>query len=140
MPDYPPGSIYRNHLTSTGQTMDVSTGATIKDFNVAKSTAGSTTIKNHGVTFINTTHTRVIQDPVKGSIKTLIFHGTTKPMVVRTALARINNTTDRAIQVTLTSATGKLEGYEVRLYGLSTTRWLMGGAPNMVTLKLSSST
>lgn len=120
--------------------MDVSTGATIKDFNVARSTAGSTAIKNHGVTFINTTHVRAIEAPTKGCIKTLIFHGTTKPMVAKAIGAKINNTTDLAVQVTLTSATGKLEGYEVRLYGLSTTRWLMGGAPNMVTLKLSSST
>lgn len=127
--------------SSSGQIQRVSTGCAIRDFNVVKSTAGSTAIKNHGVVFINTTHVRTIAAPCLGCRKDVIFQGTTKAMVVKTNGAKINNSTDSVLQVTLTSATGKLRGYRVVMYGASTVLWYAGiqGAP-LVTVKLSSAT
>lgn len=132
--------INRRQPSSSGHIMEVSTGCAIHDFNIAASTAGSTAIKNHGVTVINTTHVRLIETPTSGCEKTLIFHGTTKAMVVRTIGATINNSTDDVLQVTLTSATGKHKGFTAKLYGLSTAKWYMGVEANLVGLKLSSST
>jgi len=133
--------INRLQPTSSGQIQRVSTGCAVRDLNIIKSTAGSTAIKNHGVTFINTTVVRVIEAPCLGCRKDIIFQGTTKAMVIKTAGAKINNSTDSVLQVTLTSATGKLRGYRVVMFGASTALWYAGiqGAP-LTTVKLSSAT
>lgn len=139
------GTIYKEQPSSSGHSMFVSTGCSIKDENVALSTAASTAIKNHGVTAINTTHVRLIETPVKGCQKTVIFFGSSKAMKFRTISATINNSTDDVVTCTFTSSTGMKRGVEVSLYGQSTAQWYMGVGPNVagaggVTMKLSSST
>lgn len=139
------GSIYREQLSSTGHKLVVSTGCSIKDENVVLSTAASTAIKNHGLCVINTTHPRLIETPVKGCKKTVIFYGSSKAMKFRTIGATINNSTDDVVTCTFTSSTGMKRGIELNLYGQSTSKWYMGVGPAVtgaggVTLKLSSST
>lgn len=139
---YIPRTIYREQASSSGHLMKVSTGCAILDENIAKSTAASTAIKNHGVTVINTTHPRRLEAPVEGCVKHLIFYGTTKAMKVTTIGATINTaSTDDVITVTLTSSTAKWRGAEVTLYGASASQWYMGAASmTFATVKLSSST
>lgn len=142
---YIKGTIYREQQSSTGQLMKVSTGCSVHDENVGLSTAASTAIKNHGVTIINTTHVRLIETPVKGCRKTIIFHNSTKAMKFRTISATINNSTDDVVTCTFTSSTGMKRGVELNLFGQSTAQWYMGVGCNVagaggVTLKLSSST
>jgi hypothetical protein len=120
--------------------MKVSSGCAIHDESIVKSTAASTAIKNHGLTFINTTHPRYIEAPVLGCRKDLVFHGTTKAMKVRTIGALINNSTDDVLTVTITSSTAKHKGHHVTLFGASTVLWYMGAEVGQLTLKLTSTT
>lgn len=135
------GIIALGQPSSSGHTMNVSTGCTVFDENVSLSTAAGA-VKNHGVTICNTTNVRVVDAPVKGVRKKMIFMGTTKGAYLRTGGgATINNSTDDVLAVTLASTIAATHGYPIELFGYSTAQWYMGACPSTsVTLALSSST
>ena len=143
-PTYHSASIYKTHLTSTGQIQNVSTGCTIRDENVATSGSTlSTTFKNNGLSVISTTHVCTLGAPAKGVRKDIIFTGSTLQMALKMGgSATINNSTDDVVTVTLGTTKAAQIGQKMTFFGLSTAKWWLGTAigTSDVSITLSSAT
>jgi hypothetical protein len=120
-----PGTIYRMQPTSTGQLMVVSTGATLIDQNVSKSTAAAVTLKNHGLSILAPSALGVftLAAPVLGCRKEVLTYSTLVLKVRTQTGGSINGSTLR--NTFAISGTTKLtkQGVMIKLIGASTKAW-----------------
>jgi hypothetical protein len=116
-----------SRLTLYGGPIEFSTGAYIVNENVfVDASTAAATVKNYGLTVINTTYVRTLAAPEDGSVVDLLFYGTTLPITVKTTGALFNRQTKQDVfTVTLSTAASKASGHHVRLVGEGTTNWWM---------------
>ena len=95
------------------------------DFNMTSESSGGARLRNYGIsTLPGSTLASILSAPTSGCQKTLLFYGTTKPMVVKTTGAIFNKQAlQDVLHVTLTSAGLKETGFAVDLVGNGTTNW-----------------
>lgn len=117
-------TIYRQQPSSSGQLMTISTGCTVYDQNVGKSTAAAT-LKNHGFTVLAPSAATVftLAAPVKGCVKEILTYSTQVIKIKTQTGGSINGST---LQNTFAiSATTKLneQGVYIKFVGASTVAW-----------------
>lgn len=94
------------------------------DFSLTSESSASVTLKNFGLSVIDTTHVRTLAAPTSGAFKQLLFYGTTKTMTVKTTRALFNKQDKQDVfKVDLSTASAKEVGYPVFLVGSGTTNW-----------------
>jgi len=95
------------------------------DFSMTSQSTAGATLRNWGLSVLpGSTVVATLAAPTSGAQKTLLFYGTTKPMVVKTTGAIFNKQSIQdVLHVTLTSAGLKESGFAVSLVGNGTTNW-----------------
>lgn len=132
-----------SRLTFYNGPMELSTGCYIVDENVWESTAADT-LKAGSLNVINTTHARTLPTPEDGLKVDVLFHESTKQMVVKCGSgALINNSTlNDVVAVAFTSGDTAEIGHHICFWANSTSNWFMlNSAPDKLnTVSFTSST
>jgi len=104
------------------------------DFNMTSESTAGATLRNWGISTVTSTNVCTLAAPSSGCQKTILFYGTTLPMVVKTTGAIFNKQSKQdVLHVTLSTASAKEIGYAVRLIGNGTTNWWLDGSAHTYT-------